>query len=283
MNQVNSGKKRTTTATKSPQATADAKRTLDRIEDALAPIIEEMRIVIRDQVENNLRAWREIGLIFLQNRQAIEDARFMGNSGRINPFDIFAREVGCDERKLRHCAHFAERFDDELMEMAIAARLNWSHIVLLVTLPTRESCVSYIEKIVENRWTGNDLANALMQLFGNRREGSGRRNAVPRSLSSGLAKTLKSTAQFRRMMEQALFCDEFHVAEAVFTEPPDEISEMTSQQLRAAIQSMEAIITTLVENIPKLRDAAEHVDQRLAERKKCQPGDEARVGVGSRR
>jgi hypothetical protein len=249
-----------------PAASPDAERTHRRIEESLAPIIAAMRLVIRNQAEVNLRAWHEIGRIFRDNQQVIQTALVNGGIWGINAFDAFSRQINYDERKLRHCANLADRFDDELLSMAIAARLGWSHVINLLSVPTRAELVRYIEKIVKHGWTGEDLANALMESYGNRREGSGRRQSVPSNLGAGLTKMLKSTGQFRRVLDQALFCDDFDVANAVYEEPPDQISEATARHLHEAIEAFLAISEKLNESLPRLREAADHVDDKLAAR-----------------
>ena len=253
-------------------------------ENPLAPLDGTIREIkaAQERIENAcLAARHEIGRVLIRDDSKIDTAKQLCITSRLDFWETLEKRVGINSRILRQCMAFADMYDESDVDRLIEQEITWTHVVHLLSLPSVGAREAFLRRVAEEGLTAADLRREIDETYGNRRPGSGRQQKLPeppKSLSSGLRRTLEKVSRLNAEHEHALFGEEFDLAERVESEPPDEITEETRDQLDRLIDQYRILATTVRDNLLRLEESRPRIDRVFSERERAEEKPDTKSG-----
>jgi hypothetical protein len=238
---------------------------LPEIKQELQPDCRKLQKLLDRHRHSFLKGYFEIGR-FVQdvcNRHRSRHRTIYGAA----VIEHLAAAAGLHDRTVHYCLQLATLFNESEYEALIARKgITWTHVTHLLGVADAGHRAELAEQIEGQGWTPDDLLAAILRLYGHRRQGSGRRPALPRNAGQALTRLSKAASRFRSLIEQAVFSEEFDLSTALFDMSPDDVTAGLRDDVVAAAEMLEAISTTTKENAGRMRDGATRLREVLVAR-----------------
>lgn len=227
--------------------------------EKLRPTLEEIAQTTQDIHRACLLGFHRIGRILIRDQEEISGldptCRTFQLSG--STLEVVAAEVGIAAPTLSKCKRFAQLYDRSTIDSLTTRKITWSHMRLLLAVPTEPQRDHLIQRISEEHLTADELGRAIQKQFGNRKPGAGRTARPPASLNKALSILTDGLARSRRLTFERLFSeidDNYDLPTDIRNQPPDELTQ----------QQLDELAKSIVE-LQELSETAQQVSQRLQE------------------
>ncbi|MFC1596742.1 DUF1016 N-terminal domain-containing protein [Planctomycetota bacterium] len=240
---------------------------------------QELREVADTAVNHMLSSYYRIGEIVERDSELIREANRNAGLRRSELFEQLAAALGWNSKTLRDCQRFVKTFDKREFQSLLDQPVNWAHVRLLLSIPTRPERKQLLDATVQNGWTADDLAREIIRLKGNRREGSGRGRAVPANVGKALCRLLTNGDRYLKDAQSILFGADYDIATEIAQGPPDHLTEATQNQALQAIQMLENIASDAQENANRIRQTMGRFDRVFAAREEDHENEEDEESV----
>jgi hypothetical protein len=208
--------------------------------------------------------------------EAVEDVkekhRLRSTHPRWSIINWLAEVFGTDPRTLRDYALFARTVPRAKLHMILQPPISWGHVAILLHLGEAAKWECWATKIVAENLTIEELWVAIRGEKMSRPQRAPRRPKPPRDLKQALPRLDKLLSSFLSTIS-LLFGTEFDIPATVLDTPPDSMNEDLRRQLADMADRMEASAAAASENVQRLRESAERVDQILVRRSQDQPNN----------
>lgn len=246
-----------------------------RFDDKLNEITDKARNLLDGITRCSLINFHKLGKL------VIEAVQLNPISTRREARDLLAESLNVKPRSLDVCAKLARAYTATELRELTKPPLSLTHIRVLINHNQLGSLGRWADRIAVKNMSVAGLEAELRGQRASQREGSGRRPAPPKSLSSGVGMLVKSATTFGNKLEFAMFGDEFDVAGEVRNTPPDELTEELRAQFVAAIEKLEATGAQATGHARRMREEALPWIERVIERRRIEEAKAAHNSGGS--
>lgn len=268
---------------------ADERAQPSSIEEAIENLPDDMRETAKELhgqlgllKQDTLDRLYEVGQIVKRGYDTVAAARrSVGKPVRgLGLVDQWAQGLGINSRSLRICLKIVNLYAPEEFRIRISrSPIGWTHLVHLVTIEDPQEREQLEDDIVVNQWSAKELASEIRGRHGNRRRGSGRQPAVPRSLEEGLDQLLAELRKLRDRCQQVWFGDRYDIVSAISDVPPEELNADLGNKIQQAVKLLEELPELASREAERLREGLEWVEEALAESPHCRAGAGADLRV----
>ena len=238
-----------------------AVRAISSMNPALMKVFTEGRGVLNEVSSGVISAYRTLGKLI----KTVRDSPDKYKSGAV---ELLSAAYGVSAPLLYRAQALAEQYTDvEFKAMCNlkgpdGSRLNWSHIVCLLSVPDKAVRAKFQQQAVSNGWTAEELHTEIQGKYGNRRVGVGQKFAQPKTIVQGLNNFTDFTLDFLKRVDQ--------IWDGTLTDlveiPPDQFTVDAYERVLklSALQGRAA--ETYTEQMNKSRQAAQVMETALRRR-----------------
>lgn len=151
--------------------------------------------------------------------------------------ELFAQASGVSVATFYKARALFEQYtEDEFKVLSTSqgpnkVRLNWSHVISLLSVSDKKARLNFQNKAIEHGWTAEQLHAAIQEKYGNRREGSGRQFAQPKTVMQGVVNFCEFTGELLKRVDQVWNLTINELAEL----PPEQFTVDSHTRLQALI------------------------------------------------
>lgn len=211
----------------------------------------------------NIRYCYELGKVCLDIAESPEDYR--GHDGTAAT-ELLERALATDKRVLRRATQFATEFDEEELERIIYLtdettdfKLNWGHIMYLLTLDNEEQRWYFAYEAVQYMYDPATL-HKVIKNFTQRGQSHGRSHEMPASLAKQVTQMLRLTRQWVTKQREIWAAESVSVFNNLLAANRQQVSADMLTDLYELRDATRDMARESQENIAKLEQIIQHIE-----------------------
>jgi hypothetical protein len=236
----------------------------------------QLKLLFRNNTQSNLSFRYEVGRVIVRAQTDL-DKKANTKSSLRNALNKLVTRVADDQRinprTLYNCRRFADWCDQKSFERLVQVPgISWSHVVILLTVPTPKRRWELVNRIGNERWTVEQLKVGKESDKNDADDepnsrGPGRPLKKPVSLNHAVGQVKKLLGKTNRSMTETLFGDKYDISEAMMDCDENEFKFQRRHEAEQLIELLKQSKATDERAIEKL----EKVLQQREEPKNGQP------------
>lgn len=194
----------------------------------------------------------------------------------VDPFGLLQRFMSTSKDTLIKAARFADRYERADLERLVKYRntsdpkyrLNWAHVVNLITVDTKAERIRFERAAVNDLLQPMDLLKLIQKSYGgSRRAGSGRALGIPRSIQAQINQINSVTKTWLNRHTQVWHGPKHSVYTNLMQMPPDDVTTDTLKDVQEICDVMDAMLAAVTEERATAERTLEKLKDTLAKQK----------------
>lgn len=234
---------------------------------AMKTLVADMVTRIGEQAEQNVLFYHWIGVQV--NRVRSDPDSFLTPeqaADRRDPVEILQAAIGLSIESVRKAVQFSSMYSEDEVKQLMKRRSNrdpkfrlqWSHIIYLITVSDNKQREEYQRKIFDECLTADDLHKMIVKKLGKRRSG-GRILGIPSTVPRQLEQVVDMTSSWLRRHNTVWNGTSHSVYANVLNTPPDKYTVETLSQLERVSSTLQSVRDAATTDLASCDRTIEHV------------------------
>lgn len=269
---------------------SDRRLILNEMAPALRQLAAEWQQDVIEQVQNNIQFYWSAGDKVLDLEEHPERYLTAEQKAKgVRPLDLFMNFFSTSSSSITKAIRFRKLYPTKADLNRLFGyrnpenagfRINWGHVVYLITVEVAATRIKFEERCAANGWEPDELHEMIMKHFnGSRRPGSGRPIGIPKTVPKQLTQIIDMSSLWLRRANDVWHGSNHSVFSNVMNVAPDQYTTKTLADLEAVASLLESVKTAAESETEVCNRTIQHVKSALEVRGTINPEEPPTVGT----